>query len=136
MLPIGRYTLATQTFDVVKGVEERLEVYIGPVRRNKKDKGGKDGGKVAVREREGLRVDAGPQFTRMGGTTVEDSGGSVAASADISSACSGSCIEEFFLKKGWSHIQGGGTATRRVERRRHYAQINVAVQDPASTVDL
>lgn len=138
MLPVGRYTLATQSFDVSPGVEDRLEVYIGPVRRNKNKGAKKDEGNMAVREREGFRVDVGPQFTRMGGTTVDDSGGTVSASADIAASASlggrAGLGYEFFLKKGWSFmIEGGwhGGFAGSTDGSTS-PDLNVAVQDPAS----
>jgi len=112
MLPHGRYTLGPQTFDISKDDAERVEVYLGPVKKNK---GGK-GDPMAVRERKGPRVDMGPLYTIMGSTDIEttalSSGGPGGSAATVSSSSSiGGRVGggyEFFLTKGWSlALQGG-----------------------------
>jgi hypothetical protein len=74
----------------------------------------------------------------MGGTTVDDSGGTVSASADIAASASlggrAGLGYEFFLKKGWSFmIEGGwhGGFAGSTDGSTS-PDLNVAVQDPAS----
>lgn len=115
MLPHGRYTLGERTFDVSKEATERTEVYLGPAKRKKPtDDGG--GGSVAVRKRQGLRVDLGPQFTSMGSTEVETTaladggpGGTPATLAsDAALGGRAGAGYELFLSKGWSLMLEGG----------------------------
>jgi hypothetical protein len=110
MLPNGRYTLGPQTFDVTKDAAERVEVYLGPVRR------GRNGSEsVAVRERQGLRLDVGPHYTVFGPTelttTAADGvGGGTTLNSKASSSIGGRAGlgYEFFMTKGWSlALQGG-----------------------------
>jgi len=113
MLPNGRYTLGPRTFDITKEGTERVEVYLGPVKRGKEPKAGDA---VAVRERQGLRIDMGPHYTVFGPTelTTEAGRDGVGGGATYQSKAASSIGGraglgyEFFLTKGWSlAVQGG-----------------------------
>ncbi len=105
MLPFGQYTIGERSFTVQKDVAI-VDVYLGV------KKGGKDDGKVASRERAGLRLDVGPQFSSMGGGDVSLAEGG--PSITVQSAATGTVGGrlgvgyELYLAKGWSLLLEGG----------------------------
>jgi len=107
MLPQGNYTLGDTAFTVTANSPEPAHVYLAPAKRGGK-KGGGDG-KVAVRERTGLRVDLGPQWSTMGAAEITTEGSSTVSSA--SEAAMGGRLGvgyELFLTDGWClALQGG-----------------------------
>ena len=106
MLPQGNYTLGETSFTVVASSAEPAHVYLAPVKRG--GKGGGDG-KTAVRERTGLRVDLGAQWSTMGAAEITTEGSSAVTSA--SEATMGGRVGagyELFLTDGWClALQGG-----------------------------